>query len=117
MKVRPLHDWVVVKLFKDQSPSSIIAMPDTHQEAIRKGVVLEVGPGTCLGSGARDPVGVEPGEQVCFLRWHHEHRPGKAQVAALQELSDELGAEVVMVRRNDILFVYEGDPRIELLRF
>ena len=114
MKVRPLHDWIVVKLEPDQAPSSIIAAPDTYSQNIRKGVVVEVGPGAELPNGIRDPVEVSPGERVCFLRWHHEHRPGKAQVAALKDLSVELGAEVVMVRRNDILFVYDGEPRIEL---
>ena len=54
------------------------------------------------------------GDNICFFRWHHEHRPGKAQVAALGEYSEEIGAPVVMVRKNDILFVYEGNPQIDL---
>ena len=115
MKVRPLHDWIVVLLEADQAPSSIIAAPDTHQENVRKGTVIAVGPGAELPNGVRDPVGVQPGDKVCFLRWHHEHRPGKAQVAALTDLSVELGGSVVMVRRNDILFTYEGDVRVELV--
>jgi len=114
MKVRPLQDWIVVLLEENQAPSSIIAAPDTHQEPIRKGKVLEVGPGMETNKGVKIPVGVVPGDKVCFLRWHNEHRPGKAQVEALMDLSNQLGGSVVMIRSNDILFAYEGDGPVEL---
>ena len=116
MNVRPLHDWVVVKLEPEQVPSTILAIPDTHDEVVRKGVVLAVGPGFELSNGVRDPVGVAPGDKVCFARWHQEHRSGKAQVDAMKEMGIELGASVVLVRRNDILFAYEGDALIEVVR-
>ena len=114
MRVRPLHDWVVVLLEKDQEPSSIIVAPGTHEEIVRRGTVVHVGPGKELPNGLREPVGVAPGDRVCFVRWHNEHRPGKAQVAALMDMSEALGGPVVMIRANDILFAFEGEFRVEV---
>jgi chaperonin GroES len=114
MKVRPFSDWIVAKLEAKQELSGSIIVPDSHEEAILKGTVIAVGPGKTDNNGITTPVGVEVGEKICFLRWHKEHRPGKAQVAALSEMSAELGAEVVLVRQADVLVVYEGDLHVEL---
>lgn len=115
MKVRPLHDWLVVKMSPLDKRSAIIDVPGQEESAIRKGEVVAVGPGKSNPNNqTRAPMGVEPGEKIVFLRWHTEHRPGKAQVEALARMSAELGEDLCMIRLSDILFAYTGDVRVDL---
>lgn len=110
-----LSDWLLVKCDPFQPKSSIIECVN-NESSVRTGTVLKVGPGKYKkeGSDLRVPMGVEVGERVAFLRWHQEHRPGKAIVHALADLSEELKAEVCMIRVNDILFVFTGEVKVDL---
>lgn len=115
MNVRPLNDWILVKTEPLKKRSTILELPGEHDKsAVRVGTVLELGPGKPLESGARAPLGVEKGEKIAFLRWHQEHRPGKANMAALADLSEELGADVCLVRVADILFAFDGDVHVDI---
>jgi co-chaperonin GroES (HSP10) len=116
MKLKPHSDWILVQCENFKAPSDIIHSPNTDSSHIRLGKILAVGPGKYQGKKAitRTALGVDPGEKIAFLRWHQEHRPGKSVAKALHDLSDELGADVCMVRANDILFVFEGDVRVTL---
>ena len=114
IKITPLSDWVLVKCDERKSRSKIIV--DVGESPVRTGTVLEVGPGKYLtdDSSRRVPVGVEKGERVAFLRWHQEHRPGKDVVRSLADLSEQVGAEVFLIRQNDILFVFDGEVSVDL---
>ena len=114
MDIRPLHDWLVVKFEKLDKRSSIIELPGQNEVAVRKGVIRSVGPGRRRADGSREPMGVEPGEKVVFLRWHQEHRPGKAVSESIKRMCEELGEDLCMVRQADILFVYTGDVRVDV---
>lgn len=115
MDLQPLHDWLVVKAAPLDKRSSIIELAGQNESAIRKGEVVAVGPGRRSSkTGEHLPVGVGVGEKIVFLRWHHEHRPGKAQIAALARHSEELGADLCMVRENDILFAYSGEVKVDI---
>lgn len=115
--VKPMNDWVLVKRNPPQQRSSIIIAPQDSESPVRTGVVLRVGPGKVLESGAVSPMEVQEGDQVAFLRWHQDHRPGKATTKILAEYAALLGDadDVVMLRETDILFVYEGDVRVDLI--
>lgn len=115
MKLRLLSDWILVKCDPFQQKSSIIEMV-TNESPVRTGTVLDVGPGRWLNEkkAVRVPIDVGPLARVAFLRWHQEHRPGKAVVHALADLSEELGAEVCLIRQNDILFSFTGDVKVDL---
>ena len=115
MKIHPLHDWVVMKCDPHQPKSTIIEMPK-NESSIRTGTVLEVGPGKYHTGNPeqRVPVGVVVGDRLAFLRWHQEHRPGQAVVKALADLSEQLGADVCMIRQADILFTFDGDVRVDV---
>lgn len=115
MKVRPLSDWLVVKVAPLDKRSAIVDLVGQNESAIRKGTIVAVGPGRPLTATAgHSPMGVEPGEQIVFLRWHSEHRPGKSNVEALARWSAELGEDLCMIRLNDILFAYTGDVKVDL---
>lgn len=115
MKVKLLSDWLLVKCDPFQSKSTVIELV-TNESSVRTGVLLDVGPGKIKkpGKDVRIPMDVVKGERVAFLRWHQEHRPGKAVVHALAELSEELAAEVCLIRVNDILFAFDGEVRVDL---
>lgn len=117
MRVFPLHDWLVVQVEPFDKRSSIIELPGQNESAIRKGVIMEIGPGKqrndTVGHVPFD-VNAKPGQKICFLRWHAEHRPGKAQTEALAKWSAEIGKDLVMIRENDILFFYDGDVKVDI---
>jgi co-chaperonin GroES (HSP10) len=104
MHIRPLHDWIIVKALPFEKKSSIIELP-TNETNVRKGVVLAVGPKV---------TDLQVGEQVCYIRWHEEHRPGKQTMQAIREYSDEVQGDVATLRVMDILFVYEGDVKVDV---
>lgn len=101
--MRLLHDWILVELDPDKKQEGSIFLP--HGQVVRTATVKDVGPGRALPSGARAPLGVEPGARVAFRREHLEHRPGKQVMEALQELGENLG----LIREPDILYVIEED--------
>lgn len=115
-KLKPLSDWILVKRDPPQPRSSIIIDPGNEGSNVRTGTVLRTGPGKTYEGGVVVPLDVEPGDRIAFLRWHHEHRPGKINTSTLRKIADEFGvdADVVLVRENDILFVFEGDVRIDV---
>jgi co-chaperonin GroES (HSP10) len=115
MKFRPLSDWILVKFNPLQKRSSIIELVGEGESAVRTGVVLRTGPGRPMEkkSGVI-PMDVKEGDHITFLRWHQEHRPGKANSEALKQMSTELGEDLTLIRQNDILFVYEGDVKVDL---
>lgn len=57
---------------------------------------------------------MKEGESIVFLRWHSEHRPGKANVEALAKWSAELGEDLCMIRESDVLFAYTGDVKVDV---
>ena len=108
MKLRLLQDWVLIEREPHASKSETILLAgDFNKTNVRKGVVLDTGPGTYNKHGSLVPVPVVPGERVAYFRWHHEHRPGKTQMQALYELSVEMGKDIALIRTADILFVIE----------
>ena len=113
--LRLLSDWVLVKVDPFQAKSEIIHTVN-NESAVRTGTVLDVGPGRWLKdtSAVRIPMELRPLERVAFLRWHQEHRPGKAIVHALADLSEELDAEVCLIRQNDVLFTFVGTVKVDL---
>ncbi len=70
MKVRPLHDRVLVKrLEEDETTPGGIIIPDTAKEKPQKGEVVAVGPGKTLDNGDIAPMNVKPGDKVLFGKY------------------------------------------------
>ena len=67
MKVRPLHDKVVLRrLEAETKTASGIVIPDNAKEKPQQGEVIAVGPGKKLDSGSVQSMGVKAGDRVIF---------------------------------------------------
>lgn len=67
MKIRPLHDRVVVRRMEEETTSAGgIVLPGTATEKPSQGEVLAIGAGKLLENGDVRPVDVKVGESVLF---------------------------------------------------
>lgn len=70
MKIRPLHDRILVKRLEEQEERrGGIIIPDTAKEKPQRGKVVAVGDGRVLEDGKRLPLDVKPGDQVLFGKY------------------------------------------------
>jgi chaperonin GroES len=69
MKIRPLHDRVIVKRIEEERrTASGIVIPDTAKEKPQEGKVLAVGPGR-YEEGKLIPLDVKPGDTVIYSKY------------------------------------------------
>jgi chaperonin GroES len=95
MKLRPLHDRVIVKRMEEERKSAGgIVIPDTAAEKPMRGKVLGVGPGKINDKGETNPMNVKKGDKVLF---------GKYSGTEVKVDGDEL----VVMREDDIMAVIE----------
>src|SRR5689334_19028708 len=98
MKIRPLHDRVIVKrLDEEKKTASGIVIPDTAAEKPDQGEVMSVGKGKLSGEGNLVPLDVKVGDRVLFGKY-------SGQAVTLK------GDELLVMREEDILGVVEGQP-------
>ncbi len=70
MKIRPLHDRVLVKrIEEDEKSSGGIIIPDTAKEKPMQGKVMAVGPGGRDEAGKLVPLDVKKGDKILFGKW------------------------------------------------
>jgi len=95
MKLRPLHDRVVVKRIeaKEQVRGGII-IPDSAKEKPQEAEVVAAGPGKLRDDGERAPIDVKVGERVLV---------GKYSGSEIK-VDDE---ELVILREDEILAVLD----------
>ena len=96
MKMRPLHDRVIVKRMEEErtSPGGIV-IPDSATEKPIKGEVVAVGNGKLLDSGEVRALDVSAGDQILFGKY------------AGTEVKVE-GEELLVMKEDDIMAVIEG---------
>ena len=95
MKLRPLHDRVIVKrLEEERKTASGIVIPDTATEKPDQGEVLAVGPGKRDDSGKLNPPDLTVGDRVLF---------GKYAGQTVKVDGDEL----MVMREDDIMAVVQ----------
>jgi len=95
MKIRPLHDRVLVKRIEEETKTKGgIIIPDTAKEKPIKGEVIAVGEGRVLDNGQKVPVSVKVGDKIIFSKY------------AGTEIKIE-GEEHLIMREDDILGVIE----------
>ncbi|MCP1728615.1 chaperonin GroES [Natronospira proteinivora] len=96
MKMRPLHDRVVVKRVEEETKTEGgIVIPDSAAEKPVRGEVVAVGNGKPLDSGETRALDVKVGDKVLFGKF------------AGTEVKVE-GEEVLVMREDDIMAVFEG---------
>ena len=70
MKVKPLHDRILVKRVEEkETVKGGIIIPDTAKEKPQEGTVIAVGAGKIDDSGKRIPVEVKAGDKVLFGKY------------------------------------------------
>ena len=95
MKLRPLHDRVIVKrLEEERKTASGIVIPDTAAEKPDQGEVMAVGPGKKNEEGKVTPVDVKVGDKILF---------GKYSGSEIKMN----GEEHLIMREDDILGIVE----------
>ena len=95
MKLRPLHDRVIIRRLEAETKSAGgIVIPDTAAEKPIKGEVVAVGSGKILEDGKVRPVGVKAGEKVLFGKY-----------SGTEVKVD--GQELLVMREEDLMAVIE----------
>jgi len=96
MKIRPLHDRIVVKRIDSEAKTKGgIIIPDTAKEKPIRGKVVAVGNGKVLKDGSVRGLEVKVGDEVLFGKY------GGTEV----KLD---GVEHVILREDDVLAVTSG---------
>lgn len=95
MKIRPLHDRILVKRLEGEEKSKGgIIIPDTAKEKPAEGKVLSVGKGKVLENGEVKPLDIKEGDRILFSKYSGtEVKIG--------------GEEYLIMREDDILGVIE----------
>jgi len=95
MKVRPLHDKILVKrLDTEEKTKGGIIIPDTAQEKPQEGKVEAVGNGRILDDGSVKPLDVKVGDKILFSKY------GGTDI-------NIDGNEYLILREEDVLAVYK----------
>ena len=96
MKIRPLHDRVIVKrVVAERTTSSGIVIPDSAGEKPDQGEILAVGNGKILENGDVRKMDVKVGDRVLFGKY------------AGQTVKVD-GQELLVMREEDIMGVVEA---------
>jgi chaperonin GroES len=70
MKIRPLHDRILLKRIEEkESVQGGIIIPDTAKEKPQEGVVVAVGNGKILETGTKLALEVKEGDHVLFGKY------------------------------------------------
>jgi chaperonin GroES len=95
MKIRPLHDRVLVRRMEEErTTSGGIVIPDSATEKPEQGEVIAVGNGKLLDNGEIRALDVKVGDRVLFGKYSGS--PVKVE-----------GEELVVMREDDITAVIE----------
>lgn len=97
MKIRPLHDRVLVKRLEEQVETTKggIIIPDTAKEKPQQGKVIAAGKGKITDDGKLLPLEVKEGDTILFGKY------------AGSEVKID-GEEHLIMREEDILGVVES---------
>ena len=95
MKIRPLHDRVIVKRIEEEEKTKGgIIIPDTAKEKPSEGKIVAVGNGKLLENGKLQPLEVKKGDKILFGKY------------AGTEIKIE-GEEHLIMREDDIIAIIE----------
>jgi chaperonin GroES len=95
MKIRPLHDRMIVKREDEErkSPGGIV-IPDTAAEKPIRGKIVAVGKGKILEDGKVRPLDLKVGDKILFGKY------GGTEVKVD-------GEELLVMREEDVMAVIE----------
>ena len=96
MKIRPLHDRVIVKRLEEErtSPGGIV-IPDSAAEKPSQGKIISVGKGKILENGNIRPLDVKAGDKILFGKY-----------SGTEVKVD--GEDLLVMREEDVMAVIES---------
>jgi chaperonin GroES len=95
MKIRPLHDRLIVKRLEEEGKTKGgIIIPDTAKEKPVEGKVIAVGEGRIKKDGKKIPMEVKKGDRILFAKY-----------AGTEVKID--GEEHLMMKEDDVLAIIE----------
>jgi len=95
MKIRPLHDRVIIKRVEEETTTAGgIVLPGSAAEKPSEGTVLAVGNGKLLENGEVRPLDVKVGDRVLFGKYSGN------------EVKVD-GEDVIVMREDDIMAVLD----------
>ena len=95
MKIRPLHDRILVKRIDEEEKSTGgIIIPDSAKEKPQQGKVVSVGNGKVGEDGTVTPLDVKKGDKILFSKYSGSE-------------IDLDGEEHLIMREDDVLAVLE----------
>ena len=96
MKVRPLHDRLVVRRIEEkESVKGGIIIPDSAKEKPQQGKVIAAGNGKTKDDGKRQPLDVKAGDLILFGKYSG------------QEIKID-GEEYLIMREDEVLAVLDS---------
>jgi len=95
MKVRPLHDRILLKRIEEkESIKGGIIIPDTAKEKPQEGEVIAVGNGKILENGTKLALDVKAGDKILFGKYSGT----EVKIS---------GEEYLVLREDDIMGIIE----------
>jgi chaperonin GroES len=96
MKVRPLHDRIIVlRLEEGEQQVGGIIIPDSAKEKPQRGKVIAAGAGKFKEDGTRQPLDVKEGDTILFGKYSG------------QEIKID-GEEHLIMREDEVLAITDG---------
>jgi chaperonin GroES len=93
MKIRPLHDRILVKRIEEETTTKGgIIIPDTAKEKPQEGRVVAIGTGKLLEDGSVRPLDVKAGDKILFGKY------------AGSDVNID-GDEHIIIREEDVLAI------------
>ncbi len=95
MKVRPLHDRLIIQTMKEEEVTKGgIIIPDTAKEKPVEGKVIAVGAGRVKKDGTKMPLEIKKGDRVLYAKY------GGTEIKID-------GEDYLMMKEDDILAIIE----------
>jgi len=95
MKIRPLHDRILVKRLEEKEvKKGGIIIPDTAKEKPQEGKVIAVGGGKANDEGKKVPLDVKAGDRILFGKY----------AGSEVKVEDE---EYLILREEDVLGIID----------
>lgn len=96
MKIRPLHDYILVERVEKETKKGGIIIPDTAKEKPQQGKVIGVGDGKRDKKGNKMPLDVKRGDTILFNKYSGTEI----------KLEDK---EYLIIREEDVLGIVEKE--------
>ena len=92
MKIRPLHDRVMVRrVGEDERTAGGIIIPDTAKEKPMQGKVVAAGTGARDDNGKMVPLDVKKGDKILFGKWSGTEVTVDGEELLIMKESDFMG--------------------------